>query len=117
FSCPRRLADQRMNRVQIDINTLGTHLTFAVNDISGWSRDRECLCRHREVTFEKRSEGERTCHHHFGRRERRVTGVHIAEVDLPFVRDSGLAEQRLVLVEESDPDSALCQSQCGAATL
>jgi hypothetical protein len=69
------------------------------------------------VTFEERRKGERPSHHGLGGRKRGVASIHVAKVDLPFVRDGRPAEQHVVFVEESDLYRPLGQRKSSAAAL
>ena len=63
------------------------------------------------MTFEERRKRECASHHGLGSRKRWIASIHVAEVDLSFVRDSSPTEQHVVSVEESDPCTTFTQAR------
>jgi hypothetical protein len=70
-----------------------------------------------EVAFKEWREGERASHHGLGRRQRRIGGVHVTQMNFAFVGDRGPAEQPLVHVEERDIEAARSQRESRATAL
>ena len=69
------------------------------------------------MASKKRSKGQSTPHHHSGSGKGRVAGVHIPEMNFPFVGDCGSAKQTRVAIEEIDGRPPSSQHESNAATL
>ena len=88
----RMVDNQRMNGMKVRRDGLDIVLAVPVHDIDRWHRRGKRLRRLAEIALKKGSEGERSRHHGFRRQQRRVGGVHIAEMDLSFVGDRRLGK-------------------------
>src|SRR3954465_7635265 len=69
------------------------------------------------MPFEEGRECERAFHHRASGRERRVRGIHVAEMDLAFVGHRGPTEQRFITVEQNHLRALRRQSKSNAASL
>src|SRR3954452_13771033 len=66
---------------------------------------------------EKRREGQRALHHDPRRRSAAIIGIHIAEMDFPFICDRGAAQQPVIAVEQDGIDAVFRQRQRNATSL